>query len=100
MTHIIEPKYTPQQQEQNWINLIHGNHDQFCGCDDTISHLLLALSKNNPKKITSKDIKEIKWHLTGEPTTETDGDAVDALDIGDLELLFAGDEDTTDNPDG
>lgn len=100
MSHIIEPKYTPTEQQNNWINLIWSTHDQFCGCDDVTSHLLLALSKNNPKKLTSKDIKEIKWHLTGETTGDNDGDAVDALDIGDLELLFAGDEDTTENPSG
>lgn len=100
MNNIIEPKYSPSQQQNNWMNLIHGTHDQFCGCEDTISHLLLAISKDNPKQLSRQQIKEIKWRLTGETTTETDGDAVDALDIGDLEALFAGDEDTLDTPSG
>lgn len=101
MTNIIEPKYSPKQQQFNWINLIHGTHDQFCGCDDVTTHLLQALAVNN-KNITSTDIKQIKWHLTGEQDGEEgkDGDAVDTLDIGDLDRLFDGEDVTEDNPSG
>ena len=102
MTNIIEPKYTPKQQQTNWINLIHGTHDQFCGCDDVILHTLQAFSTNNTKKVSSKQLQEIKWLLTGEQDGDAakDGDAVDALNIGDLDALFAGEDVTEDSPSG
>lgn len=84
---------TPRQQEIKWLNIVHETHDQFCSCNSTLEHLLSCINQqNNPTKLQKKDIKKQLCLLTGE-TTEQDGDpagdAVDALDFGDLEELFS-----------
>lgn len=91
-----QPQYGPKGLENCWINLIHGAHDCTCGCTDTTLHLLQILSKNNPKKPTIKQLKEIKCLLTGEQDTAEETTGVDGLEPGDLDLLFAEDaeEDT------
>lgn len=90
-----------RQQELNWINIIHATHDQICSCEDTVEHLFQILAKDNKKQLSRKEIKQLKWHLTGDTAGDPkDGDAVDALDIGDLEALFSGEDVTEDDPSG
>lgn len=86
------PNYGPRGLENNIYNSIFQAHDTGCGCKDVILHLLQIISRDNPKKLTIKELKEIKWRLTGEEedqTAATTGE--DAFDPGDLELLFAQD---------
>lgn len=95
------PPYTPKQQQTNWLNLIHGTHDQICGCDDVLKHLLQAFSENNKKPLAAKEITEIKCRLTGEEDGDHTGEPEDVLDGVDLEQLFAGDDDEpTEDPSG
>lgn len=86
---------SPRQQEIKWMNIIFETHSQFCSCDSTWEHLLSCINQqNNPFKLQKKEIKKQLCLLTGE-TTDKDGDpagdAVDALDFGDLEELFSED---------
>lgn len=95
------PPYSATQQQTNWINIIHGTHDQICGCDDVLKHILKAFAENNNKQVTEKKLKEIKWHLTGEEDGDPTGEVEDVLDGVDLEQLFAGDDDEpTEGPSG
>lgn len=90
-----------RQQELNWLNLVHGTHDQICSCEDTIEHLFQVLSRDNKKQLSRKEIRQLKCHLTGDTTGDReDEDAVDALDIGDLEALFSGEDVIEDDPSG
>lgn len=101
-TNLIPPKYTIRQQELNWKNIVHATHDQICSCDDAVEHFLQLVAADNQKETLSrKEIKQIKCRLTGEQTGDAErGDAVDDLDIGDLEQLFGGDDDTEKDPSG
>lgn len=87
-----QPCYGPKGLENCWHNQIFGAHDCICGCNDTTLHLLQVLSKNNPKKPTLKQLKEIKCLLTGEEDTTEETDGVDGLKPGDLDILFAEEE--------
>lgn len=86
---------TLRQQEITWLNIIHETHDQFCDCKTTLQHLLSCINnQNNPTKLPKKQIEKQLCLLTGESgdlSTGDGGDAVDALDFGDLEELFSGD---------
>lgn len=87
-----QPQYGPKGLENCWHNLIYGTHDSICGCNDTTLHVLQILSKNNPKKPTIKQLKEIKCLLTGDEDTTEETTGVDGLEPGDLDLLFAADD--------
>lgn len=87
-----QPQYGPKGLENCWHNLVYSTHDSICGCNDTTLHLLQILSKNNPKKPTTKQLKEIKCLLTGEEDTTEETTGVDGLEPGDLDLLFAADD--------
>lgn len=81
-------KYTKKQLENNWINSTIHNHDLFCGCDDPLKHLEYLLKKEKCP------------HLTDAATsTETGGimeKEDDTFDAGDLEKLFALENDVED----
>lgn len=53
--------------------------------------MLQLIAKNNPKKPTTKQLKEIKCLLTGEEDTTEETTGVDGLEPEDLNLLFAAD---------
>lgn len=73
-------KYTPKQQEKQYLNLIYNAHDQFCFCKEPANHTIYLLQKT--KQCPGTEI-----------TTKEDGDDP-GFDVGDLENLFAEDTDT------
>ncbi|BAA93608.1 hypothetical protein TTMV3_gp1 [Torque teno mini virus 3] len=90
--------YGHRQKENNWINEIIHFHDNFCGCDEPIKHLIWKLAHNAPQlNIEKEDLQKLQKCL---PTTTTDGttgedqhtDAADGdadnIDEGDLDRLF------------
>lgn len=88
MSKYLQPtKYTKKQLENNWINsTIHG-HDLFCGCDDPLKHLQYLLKKET-------------CPLTTDAATSTETGGIkekeeNTFDEGDLELLFATENDVT-----
>ncbi|AXQ65996.1 MAG: hypothetical protein [Anelloviridae sp.] len=80
-------KYNKKQLENNWINNTIHSHDLFCGCDNPLKHLEYLLKK------------ETCPHLTDAATsTETGGtkeNEENTFDEGDLESLFATENDVT-----
>lgn len=87
------PNYGPRELENNIYNSIFQAHDTGCGCKDVILHLLQIISRDNPKKLTIKELKEIKWRLTGEEEDQTAATTrKDAFNPENLELLFAQNE--------
>lgn len=85
------PEYSPKQLEDQWINTIFANHDLICGCNDTITHLLVVLNRKGTAPKPEKDIKNIKCLITGKE--EEDHTEEDAFGAGELELLFKEDGD-------
>lgn len=84
------PNYGPTGIENQLYNTIFQSHDIGCGCKDPILHLLQIISKNNKKKPSIKQLKEIKWLLTGEEEDRTTADTGDdVIEPGDLDILFA-----------
>ena len=87
-----KPLYTPRQQENTWMNMIYTSHDQLCGCDEPLIHLMQLINRDSPCIKPLKDIKNIKCLLTGITTGETTepepfGDGAGFLE-GELEDLF------------
>lgn len=81
MSKFLQPvKYNGRQQENNWINFNIHYHDSFCGCPDPLKHL---------KHLLDQQCRHFKDAAT---TTETGGipdDGDFGIDDGDLERLFA-----------
>lgn len=87
------PRYEQKGLELQFLNSIFTNHDLFCGCDDTLLHILSIINDKNKANLSDTKLKEIKCLLTGETTTvgdQEDGGAgvLDAIDDGDLDALF------------
>lgn len=77
--------YKNKALETQWLNNIHSTHDLFCGCDDTIRHLISILSTGGKQLCLPSTSTE-------DATTQTGGEDVeDILDEGDLDALFAED---------
>lgn len=90
-----EPKYSPKNLQLQWLNNIHQSHDLFCGCEDTILHLLCLInSKGNAPK-PEKDVRNIKCLLTGDTTKDT-GEEDGIFEEGLLEKLFSEDAENGD----
>lgn len=85
------PNISPRQQENQWMNLIWGTHDQFCECNDPQLHFLILMNRDSNCRKPESDVRNIKCLLTGkDPTTSTttkdeeDGGFLE----GELEKLF------------
>lgn len=79
-------KYKPanssqKNQERNFLNLIYSGHDFFCYCNDPTDHILHLLKPTTKEEPCHGDT----------PTTKENGDP--DIDVGDLERLFAEDDD-------
>ena len=70
--------YKGRALDNQWINLIIGSHDLFCGCNKPIKHLQSIL----PKECHSSD----QENTTEKDTTHGDDTG---LEPGELEQLFA-----------
>lgn len=85
------PKYTPKQQENNWMNLLWNSHDQFCNCDDPLLHFMVLVNKDSPCRKPVSEIENVKCLLTGDTSTKEDTtnqeDETGFID-GELEKLF------------
>lgn len=89
------PQYGPRGLENQIYNSIFHNHDLACGCKDPQLHILYLFSKDNKqKKLSLKELKEIKCRLTGEEDAEPTGEDED-IGLEELERLF-GEEDAQD----
>lgn len=86
-----KPLYSPRQQELKWLNLMWESHDQFCSCSDPPLHLLVLINKDSKAPKPVEDIKNLKCLLTGKDTG-TDHTGIDGLEDGELEKLFAEEE--------
>lgn len=96
------PRYGPQGLELQFLNSMYTNHDLFCGCDDTLKHILSIFNKQNKANLSNTKIQEIKCLLTGETTDSGDKDdgaagVLDAIDDGDLDALFEQSDDMDDH---
>ncbi len=77
--------YQGKALDQQWINNIFNSHDLFCGCNHVIDHLKSILA-------------DPTWPGTGETSTakeDTGPTDETGLSPGDLERLFAEDDDGT-----
>ena len=93
------PVYDVRGRETQWINNTIQAHDIFCGCNEPGNHLLLALAERSAQQNISKDTLQTATkclsggdHTGEEPTGQDEEDG--GFGIGDLEKLFAEDEDT------
>lgn len=66
-------KYSPKQQELNWINSTIHYHDSFCGCDDPIKHFLIVLNKTGSAPKPEDEFDNIKCLITGDTTKDAQG---------------------------
>lgn len=93
-----KPLYTTRQQENTWMNIMYNTHEQFCSCDDPQLHFMIILNRDSTARKPESEIQNIKWLLTGKPTTNDDTPDVEdgGFIEGELEKLFQdpnGDED-------
>lgn len=93
-------KYGPDRRELHWLNLCVHSHDLMCGCDEPGDHLLLLLAKKSGYLQIKKEALQTatKCLTTGEEITyETTGEGEDdtGLEPGELDRLFAEDDDDT-----
>lgn len=80
-------KLTPRALQNAWMNNIFQTHDLWCECENPLKHL---------KEIIKKE--ECRHTTDAATTTETGGDTEnneDGFDAGDLETLFATENDVT-----
>lgn len=83
------PKYSPRQLENLWMNSVFQLHDNFCQCNDTILHLMIIINKNSDAPKPEPEISNIKCLLTGTTEKEdTPGEDDIGIDAGELEKLF------------
>lgn len=90
------PQYGPRGLENQLYNSFYHSHDLACGCKDPTLHILFLISKDNKnKKLSLKQLKEIKCRLTGEEDADLTTEDPD-IGLEELEQLFAedGDPDT------
>ncbi|AVN68372.1 hypothetical protein [Betatorquevirus homini13] len=79
------------------LNSIVGNHDLVCSCDSPLIHITnLIFEFAKPTNFTEKKKTSRKCLGDGDHIGETHGDAAEdgGLSAGDLEKLFAEDNDT------
>lgn len=97
-----QPTYSLRQQEQQWLNLFHTAHDQFCHCDDPTFHFLIVINRGSQAPKPESDVKNIQCLLTGIPATKEDTtpeDVVTGFDDGELEKLFSENTEEENGPD-
>lgn len=85
-----KPKFTPRQQENQWMNLMWNTHGQFCDCEDPLTHFMILINRDGPCPKPVEDILNIKCLLTGAPTSgdTTKEEEETGFTDGDLENLF------------
>lgn len=72
--------YSKRGLDTQWMNVIVGSHDLFCGCDKPIKHLEDILFQEK-----CRHFKDTATTTTTDPGAETDDFAIKD---GDLEELF------------
>lgn len=80
-----EPLYNGRGKENQLLNLMFHGHDMICGCNTAHKHLQHLL--------TSEQCRHFKDTDTTEETGGTKGDGEIGIDAGDLERLFAPEND-------
>lgn len=100
-------EYTDYQKSTQWLNLCVQSHDIFCWCTDPWKHLMQALLERGSQfDLSTKDKRLLqKCLISGkedggnqkekETTTTTKEETGIDLEGGELERLFAQDEDDT-----
>nr|ALN98250.1 ORF2 [Gorilla anellovirus] len=105
MSDVWKPSvYGVNGRELQWLNGTLNNHDSFCGCDNPVFHFFCIVTRRGTTLgLNKKALKTIQKCLTtGKETSdgeETGGAASthtpeDGFDFGDLETLFAKEDDT------
>lgn len=92
MSKFYKPLNISQKHKNlQWINLIVGQHDMLCHCDDPLKHTIFAILEQEPSiKFTEEESKQLQKCLTS--TDQGDGaGGVDDFGDGELERLFAED---------
>ncbi len=94
MTEYFQHTYlTKKGLQRQLLNTIVGNHDLVCKCNEPLTHVAALIFEDaKPTNFTEKQKKIIKQCL-GEDAGTTTGEDL-AIDGGDLEQLFAEDDDT------
>lgn len=97
------PYYGPKGRERDWLNSIHQIHSIFCGCSNTVRHLLFLLSTEITEKEDFEAAQKCLTTMAGtdtEPTThgentenQEETDMLDLIEDGELAQLFADAED-------
>lgn len=100
-------EYTPREQETAWLNIVNATHDMFCFCNTPWNHLLQSvLQRGSTFELDPKSIRLMqKCLISGkedggnpekeETTTNTKEETGFDIDAGDLEKLFALDDEET-----
>ncbi len=81
---------SPRGNENLWMNIMYNTHEQFCSCNDPQLHFMIILNRDSPVRKPESEIKNIKWLLTGKPTTEEDNQDIEEGGFieGELDRLF------------
>lgn len=94
-------KYTPREQETAWLNICVATHDIFCFCSQPWNHLLQGvLQRGSTFELDKKSIRLMQKclisgkenggdHKEEETTSTTKEETGFDIDTGDLERLFA-----------
>ncbi len=83
--------FTTKKDQLQFINCVINVHDLKCECSNPLFHSTKILLKQLAPEIKHQERKQLQLCLGGEDTTKDDDDI--GISTGDLEQLFAEDDD-------
>lgn len=86
MSDYVDPKYSPRQLNLQIVNCYVGIHDTHCHCKEPLKHIIKQIEQQEP---SIKQWRDTSTAATGNQDGE---DALDAFGPGELEKLFAQDD--------
>lgn len=88
MSDFVDPKYTPKQLQLQMVNAYVHIHDLHCHCKSPLRHIIQQIENQEPS------IKKWRDTTTADDGDQHGGDVIDQFGPGELERIFAEDEDT------
>lgn len=86
MSDYVPPNYSKKQLNLQIVNCYVGIHDLHCNCTHPLQHIIKQIEDQEPS------IKKCRDTTTAVAGTQDGGDVIDQFGPGELESLFAQDE--------
>lgn len=87
MSDYVTPNYSPKQLNLQIVNCYVGIHDLHCNCKHPLQHIIKQIETQEPS------IKKWRDTTTAAAGIPDGGDVIDEFGPGELENLFAQDDD-------